>query len=118
CQSTFVDAASLSSRSLRLARRSRSSEIRPHGVNAAETDHQIPGRNARREPLADQSPILGIAGKDAERRITPSRITRSVVGGGVAVSHCYSLRLRIFGELPEQRFPLFRIAAGSCCPEL
>jgi hypothetical protein len=24
----------------------------------------------------------------------------------------------MFGELPEQRFPLFRIAVGSCCPEL
>ena|SRR6266851_2976374 len=79
------------------------SEIRPCRVDTAETCRQIRGPDASGESLAQQSAILGVAGRNAESRITPGWPTRSMIGGGAVVCDD-SLLIPIFSEVPEQRF--------------
>jgi len=70
----------LSSWSLRLAGGSRPCEIHARRVDTAKTRCQIPGPDAGRECLARQFAILGVAGKNAEPRVTSGGITRSLIG--------------------------------------
>src|SRR5215813_10136950 len=102
----MVGAVSLSGWSQWFEGRSRQSEIRARTGDTAKASYQILSPDAGRKPLAHRSAISGPPGEDAERRIAPGWLPRSVIVSQAAVSDNHVSLFLISGELSEQRLAL------------